>query len=279
MPVCAGVCLLSVEGFGLDSKCRQPIGRTDTAYSCSLCRPVGLQTVRAPLRAAPADRAWSIRGSPTAGQAHAGCCAVAYGTCPVASRAAPAQKLPGRLGTPGTRLMAPSGAEGRRRARLSPRLRWRCVLWLAAALLAAAAQPWSAADAAGCDVSHTLLPDGSLRRGSLEPGCAVAFVLAPGAGQCPAGSYLAVELWDLRALADGSTKNGWGPAGGAQADPLLGLARGVEPRASFVPPSSWSLAPPSAAFDRAGYQLARPYMQARPACCQGARAKAWQASS
>lgn len=165
--------------------------------------------------------------------------------------------------------MSAPGAEGRRSAWLSLPWRWRrgrCVAWLAAALLAAAARPWSAADAAGCDVVHTLPPDGSLHRASAEPGCTAAFVLAPGPGQCPAGSYLAVEVWDLGALADGATKNGWGPAGGPQADPLLGLARGVEPRASFVPPNGWSLAPPSAAFDRAGYQLARPYMQARPAC-------------
>ena len=162
--------------------------------------------------------------------------------------------------------MSPFGAEGRRSAWLSHHWRWRrgrYAAWLAAALLAAAAQPWSAADAAGCDVVHALPPDGSLHRASAEPGCTAAFVLAPGAGQCPAGSYLAVEVWDLNALADGATKNGWGPAGGPQADPLLGLARGVEPRASFVPPNGWSLAPPSAAFDRAGYQLARPYMQAR----------------
>ena len=121
--------------------------------------------------------------------------------------------------------MSALGGEGGRSAWLPlprRRQRGRYIAWLAAALLAAAAQPWSAADAAACDVVHTLPPDGSLHRASSEPGCTAAFVLAPGAGQCPAGSYLAVEVWDLSALADGATKNGWGPAGGPQAGPAAG---------------------------------------------------------
>ncbi|KAK9834335.1 hypothetical protein WJX81_008044 [Elliptochloris bilobata] len=86
---------------------------------------------------------------------------------------------------------------------------------------------------------------------------------------CASGSFLSVEAWDLGALGAGRSAVGSGgpaarlagTAGLPPGDPLLGLARGVDPRASFVPPNSWSLAPSSAAFDRTGYQLARPYMQ------------------
>jgi len=142
------------------------------------------------------------------------------------------------------------------------------VAWLAVALLVALTPPWPAARAAPCEALHALAPDGSLLRGSLEPGCTAAFLVAPGPGACAPGSWLSVEAWDLEVLGAGGPawRMGGGGGGGAQApaaDPLLGLARGVQPRASFVPPSSWSLTPAAAAFDRAGYQLARPYMQAR----------------
>ncbi len=165
---------------------------------------------------------------------------------------------PGRRGGPGR----PPGPL--RRAAATPER----VAWLAVALLLALTPPWPAVRAAPCEVLHALAPDGSLLRGSLEPGCTVAFLVVPGPGACASGSWLSVEAWDLEVLGAGGPawRTGGGGGGGAQApaaDPLLGLARGVQPRASFVPPSSWSLTPAAAAFDRAGYQLARPYMQAR----------------
>jgi hypothetical protein len=165
---------------------------------------------------------------------------------------------PGRRGGPG-RPLGPL-----RRAAATPER----VPWLAVALLLALTPPWPAVRAASCEVLHALASDGSLLRGSLEPGCTAAFLVVPGPGACASGSWLSVEAWDLEVLGAGRPAWRTGGGGGAAAqapvaDPLLGLARGVQPRASFVPPSSWSLTPAAAAFDRAGYQLARPYMQVR----------------
>lgn len=69
-------------------------------------------------------------------------------------------------------------------------MRQRCATWLALTLLAAFAPLARGA----CDAVRTLPPDGSLYRGALEPGCAVALTVAPNSSQCANGSFLSVEV-------------------------------------------------------------------------------------
>jgi hypothetical protein len=85
---------------------------------------------------------------------------------------------------------------------------------------------------------------------------------------CNATSFLQVEVWDLSRAGTQLSAAPNSTAGIEQdrADPLLGMASGVAPNASFdETDNTWDIIPQQALFDTMGYELSRPYMRIQAA--------------
>ena len=99
---------------------------------------------------------------------------------------------------------------------------------------------------------------------SLDSGCQMQMQISTGA-DCNETAYLHVEVWNLNG--DYSSGSGAGDANSStRADPLLGMASGVLPNATYDGTTgAWDITPSSATFDTKGYELSRPYMHVQSA--------------
>ena len=117
-----------------------------------------------------------------------------------------------------------------------------------------------AAQVSSCTVKTRALPaNGQLYTDSLDSGCQLQMELVPDPG-CNNTSFLHVEVWDLHQLFSGQEDLIAGSSIGSRADPLLGIAQGSVPNASFKTSGSWDVSPAQAIFDTKGYELMHPYM-------------------
>lgn len=116
------------------------------------------------------------------------------------------------------------------------------------------------AQTSSCTVKTRGLPaNGQLYTDSLESGCQLQMVLVPDEG-CNNTSFFHVEVWDLHQLFSPQEDLNAGSSSGSRADPLLGIAQGSVPNASFRSSDLWDVRPAQAIFDTKGYELMRPYM-------------------
>ena len=119
-----------------------------------------------------------------------------------------------------------------------------------------------AAGTPSCTLETRALPaTGDLYTDSLDSGCQLQMVLSPGA-DCNEMSFLHVEIWDLRQLLN--TQEAL-QADSSRADPLLGMAQGSVPNATFTSSDVWDVLPAHAVFDTKGYELMRTYMHVQSA--------------
>lgn len=131
-----------------------------------------------------------------------------------------------------------------------------------------------AAGTPSCAVKVTSLPaTGDVYTDSLDSGCQMGMLIQPGV-QCNNSSYLHVELWDLSQLF--SLQDA--VSSGTRADPLLGMAQGSVPNASFISSGSWDIEPASAIFDTKAYELMRPYLHVQSAYSSPGSASSWYIS-
>lgn len=118
--------------------------------------------------------------------------------------------------------------------------------------------------------ARTLPANGTMYADVLESGCQMQIAIAPGAA-CNETAFLHLEVWDLSStyssgLEDGLNYSSSSSSTIARADPLLGMASGMLPNATYGgTASAWTITPPYAVFDTKGYELSRPYMHVQSA--------------